>query len=103
MVGHSAKYRHARNSELKYYRYYAEKRRIMDRLGECLVLTQEQEVTLQSFQREIASRMTDDVPAVDRMQLYDILRVAVVYDSNTGDTVISGLSGESTVNVRQMT
>ena len=80
-----------------------EKARITARMGECAILTPEQETTLQHFQHEIAARMTDDVPAVDRMQLYDILRVAVIYDSNTGDMVISGLMGEATVNVRHVT
>lgn len=75
----------------------AEKKRIMERLGECAVLTPEQEETLHHFQHAIASRMTDDVPAVDRMQLYDILRVQCVYNSDTGEMVISGLFGEATV------
>ncbi len=75
----------------------AEQRRVMDRLGECAVLTPEQEETLQHFQHEIASRMTDDVPAVDRMQLYDILRVECVYNSDTKELLIGGLFGEATV------
>ena len=78
-------------------RHDAEKKRIMERLGECAVLTAEQEETLKHFQHEIASRMTDDVPAVDRMQLYDILRVQCVYNSAAGEMVISGLFGEATV------
>ncbi len=41
--------------------------------------------------------MTDNVPAVDRMQLYDILRVQCVYHSETDELLISGLFGETTV------
>ena len=41
--------------------------------------------------------MTDDVPAVDRMQLYDILRVQCVYNSETDELLITGLFGETTV------
>jgi site-specific DNA recombinase len=74
-----------------------EKERIMERMGECAVLTPEQEMTLQRFQHEIAARMTDDVPAVDRMQLYDLLRVQCFYNSNTDDLLITGLFGETTV------
>jgi site-specific DNA recombinase len=73
-----------------------EKKKLADRLGECAVLTLEQEGTLQHFQNEIASRMTDDVSAVDRMQLYDILRVECVYNAKTGELLISGLFGEAT-------
>jgi site-specific DNA recombinase len=71
--------------------------RIRGRLGECAVLTPEQEETLQHFQHEIASRMTDDVPAVDRMQLYDILRVQCIYNSETDELLITGLFGDTTV------
>ena len=41
--------------------------------------------------------MTDNVPAVDRMQLYDILRVQCVYNSETDELLITGLFGETTV------
>jgi len=41
--------------------------------------------------------MTDDVPSVDRMQLYDILRVQCVYNSDTKELLISGLLGEAAV------
>ena len=40
--------------------------------------------------------MTDDVPAVDRMQLYDLLRVQCIYNSETDDMLITGLFGEAT-------
>ena len=69
----------------------------MERMGECAVLTPEQEMTLQRFQHEIAARMTDDVPAVDRMQLYDLLRVQCFYNSDKDDLLITGLFGETTV------
>ncbi len=49
------------------------------------------------FRHEIASRMTDDVPAVDRMQLYDILRVPCVYHSETDELLMTGLFGETPV------
>ena len=52
---------------------------------------------MQHFQREIALRMTDDVPAVDRMQLYDILRVQCVYNAVNDEMLISGLFGEAIV------
>lgn len=76
-----------------------ERQRLAARLGEYAVLTPEQEETLQHFQHEIASRMTDDVPDQDRMQLYDLLRVEVIYNSETGEVLISGLMGKLTVNV----
>ncbi len=78
-------------------RHTEEKGKYIARMGECAVLTPEQEETLQHFQHEIASRMTDDVPAVDRMQLYDILRVQCVYNSDTEELLISGLFDEATV------
>jgi site-specific DNA recombinase len=74
-----------------------EKAKIMARMGECAILTPEQEETLQHFQREIAARMTDDVLAVDRMQLYDILRVECVYNADKKELLISGLFGDAIV------
>ncbi len=41
--------------------------------------------------------MTDDVPVVERMQLYDILRMQCVYNSETDELLIAGLFGETTV------
>ena len=41
--------------------------------------------------------MTDDVLAVDRMQLYDILRVQCIYNSETDELLITGLFGETSV------
>ena len=73
-----------------------EKKRMSERLGEYAVLTPQQQETLQHFQHEIGSRMTDDVPAVDRMQLYDLLRVQCIYNSETDDMLITGLFGEAT-------
>jgi predicted site-specific integrase-resolvase len=80
-------------------RHDAERQRLTERLGECATLTPEQEETLQHFQQEIAARMTDDVPSADRMQLYDLLRVQCIYNSDTGEMLISGLMGEATVSV----
>ena len=41
--------------------------------------------------------MTDGVPAVDRMQLFDLLRVECMYNSKIGELLIDGLMGQLTV------
>jgi hypothetical protein len=74
-----------------------QKAKIMARMGDCAILAPEQEETLHHFQREIATRTTNDVPAVDRMQLYDILRVECVYNADTKELLISGLFGDAIV------
>jgi hypothetical protein len=45
----------------------------------------------------LACTLTDDVLAVDRMQLYDILRVECVYNADKKELLISGLFGDAIV------
>lgn len=57
----------------------------------------EQESAIREFQRQIAGRMTDDVPFTERLKLFDLLRIECVYNSATRELVISGVLGRYTV------
>lgn len=98
-IERNQKIKRARQAENKaeIEKHEAEARRLAERLGEYGVLTLEQQTTLPHLPQEIASRMIDDVPAADKMQLYDLLRVPCVYNSETNERLISGLFGDATV------
>jgi len=73
----------------------AEERQDLEkRRGDCTVLTPQQEERLAVFRRNIAVRMTDDVPPAERAKLFELLRLECWYDDRSGEVAVSGLIGE---------
>jgi site-specific DNA recombinase len=65
-----------------------------ERLGEVIILTPEQEASLEEFRDAIASRLTPDVPFEEKLRLVDLLRIECVYNDETGELVGTGLIGK---------
>ena len=69
------------------------------RLAENPVVLPDQEEALRKFQREIASRMTGDVPMSEKRKLLDLLRVDARWDSGTRQLSTTGLIVDVLLNV----
>jgi site-specific DNA recombinase len=61
------------------------------RLAERPVILPEQEQALRAFQREVVSRMTDDVSVQEKRKLIDLLRVEATWNGLTRQLTITGL------------
>jgi len=70
-----------------------ERRRTEERLKEQVILTPEQEESIETFQRSIACRLTPAVPFSEKLKLVDLLRIECVYNDETGELAGTGLIG----------
>ena len=61
------------------------------RLAENPVILPDQEEALRKFQREIASRMTGDVPVTEKRKLIDLLRIEVSWNGPEHQLIMTGL------------
>jgi hypothetical protein len=77
----------------------SERQTLEKRLGECAVLTPDQETQLAEFRAKVAARMAGPVPAAEQAKLYELLRLECVYDDTTGDLTVSGLMGDTRLSV----
>ncbi|CAG0934325.1 hypothetical protein TFLX_03428 [Thermoflexales bacterium] len=68
-----------------------ESKELEKRMAENPVILPEQEEAVRQFQREIISRMNDDVPVTERRKLIDLLRVEVTWNGIRRELTLTGL------------
>jgi site-specific DNA recombinase len=70
------------------------------RLAQTTVLSEEDEAYILAFAAGIANRLHPDVPSTEKAKLYDLLRVACIFDGQSGEFVVSGLMGRHTLSAK---